>query len=169
MWFWRKCNLARWDFDRNANDPDQIELASQNLRLRTDEGALSLFQVLDLSEAQRVAIMYVFTVNGYDRPDKIDFLLVPPYCLEDMALTPRHAPDNTLHPFLSQRHYEVSGIDEERSRHFAQSVLQAADRHVLRLGKSDLPERLRELLAGVATIGPFLKGRWAADILAHGS
>ncbi len=127
---------------------------------------MSVFQVADRDEARTVAILYVFTVLGLERPDNIDYLLIPNECLIGMGLVPQPVPDQRLHVFLSERHYEIGGLDEQLSDELARQVLISPRRQARRISKAELAQQLKDLLMSDADLPRLLKGDWAAQICA---
>jgi hypothetical protein len=159
MWFWRKVSRARWDKDRSADDDEHVSIAAEQISLRSGEAGLSIYHVEHEEAARKVAALYAST-TAFDRPGKIDFLLIPPECFDAVGLLPVHVPDDGLHPFLSNRHHEVRDINDETSGRLARAILASSGRRVVRLTPDKLVAIVRSLLANDSTIRTYLRGTW---------
>jgi hypothetical protein len=163
MWFWRKVSRARWGDDRCAEDPDHLAAAADQLSLRAGESGLSVYHVEDDAVADHVAALYASTTT-FDRPNKLDYLLIPQECFVAIGHLPRHTPDTALHPFLSDRHHEVTGIDFSLSKDLARSILKSSQRRVVRRSPTELLTIVRGLVASDPTIRLYLRGDWLAHL-----
>lgn len=158
MWFWRKVSRTRWNGTRYADNIEHVAAAEQ-ISLRSGEVGLSIYHVEHDEAARHVAGLYASTI-AFDRPDKIDFLLIPPKCFDAVGLVPVRVPDDRLHPILSDRHHEVRGMDDEASRRLAQAILVSPSKRVVRLRSDELVAIVRSLLVVDPTIRTYLRGTW---------
>jgi len=89
-----------------------------------DEAGLSVFRVDGDEEAERVSVLWAPT--SWDRPQGISYLLLTDDCFRQHGLTPLPKPDDEIHSFLSERHYEVCGVDERKARAIAETIVEAS-------------------------------------------
>jgi hypothetical protein len=134
VWMWRRGHVNRWHDDKSPDNPEHVRSAAADIRIRASSGeqGLSVFRVLNEEEAQKVAVLYVFTVLGFDRPDKIEYLLIPTECFKDLGLHPQAVRDDHLHWFLSERHHEIVGLNDHLSEELARRILMCSQRRAMR-------------------------------------
>ena len=121
MWLWRRVSRRRWKPSDSA--PQIVDLSQAMLDLKDD--ALSLFKVDSASDAEHLTIIWAPTCCP--NPQPIHYLLLPDACFTDSGLLPKPTPDPGLHPFLSERHYEVAQVDDEKAKEIAASVVARYD------------------------------------------
>jgi len=160
MWLWRNARRARWEHDRDPENPEHVGEAAKDVSLRNERGelGLSVFRVETTAEAQRVAILYASTL--LDRPGKLDYMMAPSQCFENLELVVSHRPVEGLYPYLSERHYEVMGLDESVSLALARELLASPERVVVRIRESELIAELRKLMVKEPLLHHFVGEAW---------
>jgi hypothetical protein len=164
MWL-RIGRQGRWT-GKSPHDPGHVAEAARDLALRPDEEGLTIFRALDAGEAMHLARVFALTCR--DRPANLDYVLIPEDCLSDVRLSVVKKPDPNLHPYLSERHYEIVGTDVETSRALAARIIAHAEHQVRRLKEGEI----KQLAAGLVEEDPklqhFLREGWR-HILGLGS
>jgi hypothetical protein len=150
---------SRWDLDRTSNDPADVEFAAQELALRpSDEGRLSVYKVDDEAEEHEVAIRFAVTCREKPRP--LEYVIFPAELATALGLAVIHEPREDIDPYLSERHYGITGLDQELARKLASAILAHAGRRVGRIPPGDLDDLGRELLRRDPGVAPYLRGQW---------
>ena len=112
-----------------------------------DQGGLSVYDVEDAATAKRVAVIKRLVEN--DRPDKIDYVLLPQACFALPGLTVVPEADDAAPPFLSERHRNVLGI---ASPEIAADLADAANASGMIVERIGEPALLLEAAVAVATM-----------------
>jgi hypothetical protein len=120
-----------------------------------DGGLISVYAISTVEEADRIAVLH--SMNGRDRPDQIDYVLIPEEWLIEAGVTA--VPDTTglSHPALQSSHCELHGLTpgatcEELCKKFRDNpsvTKRLQKKNVIDLAKAELaeePEAARKLL-----------------------
>jgi hypothetical protein len=135
MWLLRCARKNRWA-NRRADDSAHVSEAAKDLTLRAGEDGLSLFEVKDEEEGQRVATSIgVHRMLTLGRSDHVDYLLVPSETFAQLGLTVVPVPDPRLEARLSGLHREAKGITDEISLELAEAILKTGRFYVNRINK----------------------------------
>jgi len=94
MWLLRIANRGRWS-EKSAEDSNHVDQAAKDVSLRKNEQGLSVFEVEDSAEADWVATLIALTTRP-GRPERIDYLLIPPDCFAALGLVILPVPDPAL-------------------------------------------------------------------------
>ena len=152
----------RWTADRTADEPDDVDQAVVDIELRPTERGLSVFRVEGEDESHEVAVRFV--LNCRDDGHPVDYLVFPAELAGRLGLTIVHAPREDLQPWLSERHYEVLGLNEELTRSLAAMILSDSRRRVQRIPKADLPALGDEVCQRDPAIRAYLSKKWATRL-----
>jgi hypothetical protein len=163
MWLLRIATRNRWAADRKADDPGHVDGALDDIELRAGEPGLSVFRVEGEDESREAAVRYV--LNCRDDRNPVDYLVFHAELAERLGLTVIPAPRQDLHPWLSERHYEILGLTDELTRSLAVAILSDSRRRVQRIPKADLPVLGEEICRRDPAIRPHLSEKWAARLL----
>lgn len=135
----RKARWPRADPDEAAKaDPGQ---AAEDLKLReygdgSIEEGLSVYRVNDAAEAHSVAEHIAFTLRS---PQRIDYLLADESILLGSGVDLHHFPNEDIHPYLSDRHYETRNYDNLQRVALAEALI-AGSATVVSIGLKELKE-----------------------------
>src|SRR5207248_8037883 len=132
----RFANRSRWAPDRVADDPGHVADAAADLRLKPNEGGLSVFRVEGEDETREAAVRFAVTCRKDRRP--ADYIVVSSDLVEGLGLAVARVPRTDLDPFLGARHHEIIGLTPELTLRLAASILAEADRRLGRVPKEDL-------------------------------
>ncbi|MCG8425062.1 MAG: hypothetical protein MJE77_44845 [Proteobacteria bacterium] len=136
MWL-RIGKRGRWK-ERSAQSPDDVAEASKDLAPREHED-LSVYKVDSLDEATRVATAHALTQKP--GPANIDAVVLPDQALTTAGLEPIPVPMEELPAYLSDRHYEIRGLeDPDVQRVVAEAALNLGNVDAQRLPKGTLKE-----------------------------
>jgi hypothetical protein len=136
-----------------------VEFAAQELALRPiDEGRLSVYKVEGEADEQEIAVRFAVTCRK--RPQPLEYVVFPAELATALGLTVTHEPNEEIDPYLSERHYGITGLDDEMTRRLAYAILAYAARRVQSIPVRDLDKLGRELLRRDPGLAPFLKGQW---------
>jgi hypothetical protein len=142
MWLLRIANRGRWS-DKSAEDSNHIDQAAKDVSLRKGEKRLSVFEVEDGADADWVATLLALTGRP-GRLEKIDYLLIPPECFEALGLAIIPVPDPALIRDLSDRHREVTGMDQaDLDKALATKILEDDRRQIIRISEGQLKDRMK--------------------------
>src|SRR5437763_9054392 len=146
MWLLRGVGKSRWE-DRRADDPSHVTAAARDLSLRRGEDGLSLFEVEDEQDGQRVATWFgVHKTFTLGRSDHVASIRIPSDDFARFGLIVVPAPDPDLGPPLSERHREAQGITEAISRDLAAAILEEKRFKLDRIKKQDVEKAAKEAL-----------------------
>jgi hypothetical protein len=150
---------SRWDFDRRSDEPGHVEAAASDLSLRpADQGLLSVYKVECESDEREVALRYAVTCRN--KPEPLDYVVFPADLATALGLTVAHEPSAEIDPYLSDRHYGISGLDEDLARRLAAAILAHSERRVRRIPERALDGLAISLLRREPGLEPYLKGIW---------
>lgn len=90
-----------------------VNEAAKDLTPRDGED-LSVFRVIDEAEAKKVAT--AFAMVNHKKPDTIDIVLLPESAFSTHNVIPRAEKQDSLPDYLSDRHYEVAGLNNTALR-----------------------------------------------------
>lgn len=142
MWLVRIVRLGRWK-DRNLSE------AVKDLTPREGELGLSVYRVADDSESDdsEVTLVAILFALMRDRPDNLDYILIPESLLISLGLEAEPVPTPETHPFLSERHYEIRGLAgdeaEETRLALARGIQTIVDFRGRRIPEKQLIELVR--------------------------
>ena len=78
------------------------------------------------------------------RPERIDYLLIPPDCFAALGLVILPVPDPALVQELSDRHREVMGMEQaETAKALAKKILEDDRRQIVRITEGQLKDRMK--------------------------
>ncbi len=143
MWLLRSARKNRWE-NRRGDDPAHVSEAAKDLTLRAGEEGLSLFEVENEEEGERVATsLGVHRTLTLGRSDHVDYLLIPSETFAQLGLTVVPVPDPRLEAPLSELHREAKGITDEISLQLAAAILKARRFQVNRIKKQDVEKTVK--------------------------
>jgi hypothetical protein len=159
MLWWRKVRNHTYWLPGGTLHPEGLSYYVPDVALRrqNQEEGLSLFAVTDQKEWEILSIYYALTLSGYDN---LDYLVIPEGVWITLGLHPGHVPYHNLHPFLSDRHYEVIGLTEAQETKLAQIILANPDREAGRARRNDIKKTAQTLLAKDLTLRQLLNSEW---------
>jgi len=141
MWLLRIANRGRW-MDKSASDPNDLDQAAKDVSLRKNELRLSVFEVEDAAEGDWVATLLALTGRP-GRLEKIDYLLISPECFAVLGLAIIPVPDPELIKDLSERHREVTGMDQpDVAKALAKKILEDDRCQIIRISEGQLKDRM---------------------------
>jgi hypothetical protein len=159
MWWWRKVgSLRRWA-EHVVAELDQVREAARDLQLRPGEAGLSVFAVEDAADGLQVAQYFAWTL--LPKADQVTYLLIPEDTFRGIGRSPEPDPEVQLHPFLRERHYQVSGLTDELAEQMTRNILSSPERQVYRLTKRELRAALVEGVARDPRLREYLTAAWA--------
>ncbi len=178
MWMFRLGRLSSWTIfiakakarrSRDAALEDDVRLAARDLTLRDDEDGLSVYRVDEIENAGRVAVMYAVTV--WNRPDSIEYVLIPDRCLEGYECVPTPSADGALQ--LRELHHEIFGLRDAAKRdELARRVLSERPHEtklVDRIREQAVIETGRELSDSDDDVREHLAGEWPSFLMGEES
>jgi hypothetical protein len=162
MWVLRVGRKARWDVGRHASDPGQVAEAAEDLRLGPGEVGLSVFRIDEENEIREVGVRYALTCRR--KSEHLDYVLFPEELAKDLGLTVTPTSIAGLHPYLNDRHYEISGLTGELRLRLAAAILGLEDRRVGRIRDKALIAFGLEVCRRDPALREHLKGDWPTKI-----
>jgi hypothetical protein len=156
MWF-RVGKTARWN-ERSPGKEDDVKEAALDLTPRDNE-EVSVFQVHSEEEGLRVAA--VFALTQRDEPDYIDMVLLPESITDGDEIVPHPTRDDGLPAYLSDRHYELPGLDNEAVRQsLAARALETQQVKAKRIRKAEIKELAKSGLLELDGVRDAVKPGW---------
>jgi len=139
----------------NADNPGDVEKAVASI----SQERPSFFKANTIDEVEEIARLFGCTVR--EDPSTRCYLVLPPSLFVDFDFVLKH--DSSLHPFLSERHHELEGIDERpRSVEFAgRSILRGS---VHRLTEGNLKKLVISRYCLDPEVYQRLSQRWLSEI-----
>ena len=142
LWLWRRIKRPRWE-GKNPESSDDVNVAAGDFALRPVDDYLSFFEVADQDEGCRVAAAYRVCSN--ERPQNIDFMLLPRQSLLEHGIELDHKPDEGLPEFLSSRHLGTRGPRHKPDKEFIMQLLSSNLKIIKRLSIEEIVQIARTL------------------------
>jgi len=161
MLWWRKVrNHSYWLAGADPH-PEGSSYYVHDVALRPQEAGLSLFAIADMAEVDKVNHYFGLTLAGYNH---VDCLLIPDGVWHAIGLQPQQVIFPTIHPYLSDLHFEVRGLNETIESKLAKMILADKNRHACRTKKGAIQTAASTYLANEPTLRQFLHEDWMTKL-----
>ena len=103
-----------------------------------DASPPSVYKVHSKAAADRIATLYCMSIR--ERPDNLDYVLIPCEILESLGLDAEPDPGDIKHPLLEQSHHEIKGLDHPENLNRLINVLERRGIEGKRLYRGELAQ-----------------------------
>lgn len=145
---------SRW----SSTEPS-VEEAVKDLSLRPEEKGLSVYKVDNIDLAKDVAKLFAPTARK--SVDKIDFILFDESLVSSVEGLALDKTGCELHPELAVLHYEIVGLDEQKTRLLATAIL-SSPFNVERITEGDLIRAVRSRMEQDKRFKAYIYEEWAS-------